>query len=227
MKLTLKCTILALVILLFGAGVSHALPSSYGSATHSTRNWQELATPTSSTGVFWSINGGAWGQDVQLIIGDTIQFQVNMHKRNVGTHHADHVKTWVDWGQDGWFDEVDAVVSDRQILPALQGSSLKPAPGEADFSFLSGLYAITKDMVGDLYLRARVVCSSSLNKAAGHRRAHNAPADNIDFMPVGHLYQGEVEEWALNVATPIPPSFLLLGSGLLGLVAVRRKSFQK
>ena len=40
----------------------------------------------------------------------------------------------------------------------------------------------------------------------------------------GYLYQGETEDYRINVApVPVPAAVWLLGSGLLGLIGVRRK----
>lgn len=226
MKLTFKSLILTSALLLLTAGIGHALPSNYGTASHNTRNWQELATyvggtQVSSSGVFWSLDGGTtWGQQTDLKVGDQIVFALNMHKRNLGTHYADHAKLWVDWDQDlsEGFVASDVVISGSQVL----------TPGVTDVSFLSGLFTITKDMVGDLFLRARVVCSSSLNKAAGRSVDHDAPAFDSDFMPTGFLNQGEVEEWTLKVAaTPLPPSVLMFGTGLLGFAPFVRRRFKK
>ncbi|WP_264981499.1 VPLPA-CTERM sorting domain-containing protein [Pseudodesulfovibrio portus] len=215
---------------MLGATASFAsavLPGSYGTATHSTPKWQELATATSQTGVFWSVDGGAtWTQDtdLKLGLGDTIQFQFNMYKRNYGTHYADFLKAWADWGQGGPFDSGDVVGFWKQELEGY-GTN---APSGDTYTFYSDEYTMTDAMFGDLFLRARVTCSESLLNNWNAQWSTPDATYDLAFLPTGNLYQGEVEEWHLTISkTPLPPSVLMFGTGLIGMLAVTRRRFLK
>lgn len=215
---------------------AEAIPVSYGVATHSTAAWQELASPTSQYGVSWSVdNGATWGQFSNLYVGQQVQFMFNMHKDNVGTHYADFLKSWVDWGKDGKFSESDVVAYEFQKLSTNEGENLGSwnTPNVPDYTFFSGLYTLTKDDIGDLWLRARVACSESLAASMGDSVWGDQwnIKDSVyqsAFKPTGWLNQGEVEEWKITVnASPVPEpaTVLLLASGL-GVIGLRKKYLQ-
>ncbi|MDQ8203747.1 VPDSG-CTERM sorting domain-containing protein [Pelagicoccus sp. SDUM812003] len=234
MKTHLKLVLAALSSLV-AAATCLAIPASYGTATHSTTEWQELATYDNNglvdeQGVFWSVdNGVTWGREA-LSVGQTVKFQFNMHKRNVGTHYADFVKAWIDWNKNGSFDDPsETIIFAKQELPNVNGSYTPPAPGEADFVFESGDFTIESFHIGSLWLRARVVCSESLND----KRANSVWEDQWDlsdetynnlFQPTGHLWQGEVEEHKISVVPDASSTIALLGGALFGLAFFRRQA---
>ena len=211
---------------------SQAIPVSYGQTTHSTTAWQELANAPAGDeyGVSWSVDGGqSWGRE-ELFVGQTVQFKFNMHKDNVGTHYADLLKAWVDWGQDGAFDSADKVFYTEHLLSSepVLGSSQKPTI--PDLEYFSPAYQLTQAHVGEIWLRALATCTHSIVKnLGGDWNSQWSPQfiqkyDEL-LVPVGHYYQGETEEWKVVVhSVPEPSAILLLGVGFAGLVGVRRRS---
>lgn len=237
-KTTITLTLTALFLLC--SMQAQAIPTSYGTANHYTPAWQELATydngtMTSDYGVFWSVdNGATWGQDTNLFVGQQVKFKFNMHKRNVGTHYADFLKSWIDWGRDGSFNDADVVAYGYQELTTNEGENIGSwnTPNQPDYTFYSDTFLLTEDNIGDLWLRARVTCSDSLAQSMGGYGSWDdqwtIPAETYKsgFNPTGFLYQGESEEWGIKVnAAPVPEpaTMFLLGSGLLGMIGFRRK----
>lgn len=210
---------------------SQAIPVSYGQATHDTTAWQELANKPAGDeyGVSWSVDGGlSWGRE-DLFVGQTVQFKFNMHKDNVGTHYADLIKAWVDWGRDGAFDSTDKVFYAEHLLSSEPVLGSWQTPKTPDLEYLSSQHYLTQEDVGEIWLRALVTCTHSIlvNYGADWNSQWSPQfTQHYDelFVPVGHYYQGETEEWKLVVrSVPEPSSMLLLGAGFAGLSAVRRR----
>ena len=220
------------------ASTCFAIPASFGSATHRNPKWQELATYDSNNqlvdqyGIFWSVDNGAnWGRDV-LQVGQTVQFQFNMHKRHAGTHYADFLKVWLDWDQSGVFEQDESIFYAEQLLSGNMKPNGRALDSEANYTYYSNFFTIDASHVGDLWLRGRVVCSESLLKSAGIRGPWSQQWDephissySEKFNPTGHLYQGEVEEWKMQV-NQVPDAgatVALLGGALTCLGVIRRR----
>jgi hypothetical protein len=189
-------------------------PAPYGSASHTTAEWQQLGNDnTRDDGVWWSIDGGSsWGHE-ELTVGDQVSFRFDLWISGTGVHNYNQVKAWVDWNQDFvWANDKSEIVLEEQVFR----NPLTVQPASTSI-LTSASFLITDDMVGDLWLRARAQCN-------------HVPFGYMT--PYGELWQGEVEDWRLTVnaenvpkppVLPEPASILLLGAGLFGLIGVRNR----
>ena len=168
-------------------------------------------------GVFWSVNGGAYGHD-EIAVGDEVTFQFILSKVEWGRHQYDFLKAWIDWNSDKDFTDAG-----EMVYSMAYGNTVHTEADHTASQFLNashtpqieGTYysnGFTFSNAGDYWLRARVACSAD----AGTLN---------DFSPTGSYYQGEIEDWKLTVKqrVPEPTTMLLLGLGLMGLAGVRRK----
>ena len=261
MKKTLGILMIMAVALFAPAGMAtvtacnydYSDASGYGTAWNQDPSWQRLGTKwnaesspvyagdTSDDGVFWSVNGGAYGHDA-ITVGDKVTFKFVMYKYEWGNHLYDYLKVWVDKDQNGKFDDgvfyqnkwqfakvVTERVCDRGGCRNVEkyvlndGGDAGQTP-KTPYAKGDGLAEIYKTFyytidnfdwaAGEYWLRARVVCNADIN------------SNPDSFSPYGYYYQGETEDWKLTVnkKVPEPGCLLLMGLGLLGLAGVRRKT---
>jgi hypothetical protein len=229
---------------------SQATPVSYGTASHTTAEWNYLgASENAIDGLTWSINGGDYGNsliDVGTTGQITIQFKVDLWSAGYGKHESDQVKVWVDWDNSGqWTNNTDnpatttiesgseVVIADQyfktedQMNDIINGSFvsddyMRNLPGDARYDTAS-----TTSFESIVYDITSIVSGFTIGDGFWVRARANCTDvvfNNMD--PTGSLHQGEVEDYFIGInPVPEPSTMLLFGTGLAGLVGsrIRRK----
>lgn len=220
-----------------GDAARHATPEwqKLGSAWDKEEQLQDRVNQDNDDGVFWSTDGGAtwnnWGNStLNLTQGDTVQFKFAFTRALYGKHPYDDLGVWLDLNGDGdWSDMGEEIYYERWFKGSTQvADDTYFASGGSRYDsetsyFITGNILIGTGFSGETWLRARVACSESINGVTGTYNP-NDERNLITMSANGYLWQGETEDYRLNVSTvPIPGAIWLLGSGLVGLIGVRRR----
>ncbi|QGY39677.1 PEP-CTERM sorting domain-containing protein [Pseudodesulfovibrio cashew] len=198
-----------------GAEASVSTAPGYTQVSHTTDYWQRLGNQwLVNDGVDWSVDGGAsWGHDV-MHWGHSVIFRFDFQRTDDGLHEYDQLKSWIDWnGDKDWDDAGEQLIAEKWY----QWDPSEEKPFYFDnYRLDNGLpvnliqqYFFAEVVVpdyavlGETWLRARVHCTET-------------PFE--DFSWDNNVTQGEVEDYAVIIASPEPSTFLLLGAGLLALL---------
>ena len=190
-----------------------------------TTQWQDISS------IVWSTNnGGSWGTSA-LVVGQSVEFKITMHKGYDGKHYADLIKAWFDFDGNGLFGTGESVLFGSHVVnPSYVANT---GPGNAanqSFDFTSGPINLTSAMVGERYLLARVTCSESL-LGSGHSWSDQWSATNISsynslFSSTARYHQGESElvKLTVNNKVPEPGTLALFAVAMLGMGLIRKQA---
>jgi hypothetical protein len=210
----------------------------------------QKAVDTGDNGVSWRVadeNGvfGAYGQP-ELTLGQTVEFKFDVTRSQKGTHEFDRLRAWVDWnGEDGfnnsgssnsaserlitktWAKNKNSNDKARGVYTTNKNTDLSNKKNRDIFNHTDTFrsYTVTTTIpmdaiVGDTWMRARIVCENSLT----------THASNMNLLATGYHDQGEVEDYKLTInarpPTPVPEptTLLVFGTALIGLVLSRKKA---
>jgi hypothetical protein len=192
-------------------------------------SWQDIAG-TSYT--FVDTNG-----DGKINVGEKVTFTVDMHKSNWGTHAFDALKFWIDGksgnlltGQGTWVYDPTGNNLKYFNKPGDTYSYRPWTGGDKLFTF-----DYTFKTVGVFDIVASVMCSRDLSGLVGSADDKPTPADWNAWTESIHAQtgwrQGETDRYKLTVVAsqvPEPQTYamLLVGLGLIGFMARRRKSLE-
>jgi len=207
---------------------------------------------TGDNGVTWRVadeNGvfGAYGHP-ELTQGQTVQFKFDVTRSQRGTHEFDQLSAWVDWnGKDGFNNKgfsnpkserliKKKWAKNKNINDKARGDYTMNRNNDLSNKFNQNIfnhvdtfrsYEVTTTIpmdaiVGQTWLRARIVCENSLT--------NYAKGNTMNLLATGYHDQGETEDYQLTInaraATPVPEptTLLVFGTALIGLVLSRKKA---
>ena len=207
------------------AGYSWATPSV---GTNANPTWQDISA------IQWSTNNGAtWGNSA-LVVGQSVEFKITMHKTNIGNHYADFVKAWIDLNGDGQFAASETLLFGYHVANNTpQGEHNQERLSGQSYNFYSNSIAVTNALPSDLWVLARVTCSDSLLQTAlgsyswNQQWSTNIATYDSDFLPTANYIQGESELVKLTVngnKVPEPGSLALFAAAMVGMGWTRKQA---
>ena len=158
---------------------------------------------------------------IYIQIGTNVIFRFEFLRAGYGRHDFDQLTAWLDvdrdlnWANDSteilinqkWY-KGDTRIADDEFQAYLDEHGVVPNPDAVLSKYFYSEINIAEDYaLGETWLRARVACSESINRAGA-------------MTPYGIIDQGEVEDYMLNIV-PEPATVSILSLGALAFV--RRK----
>jgi hypothetical protein len=191
-------------------------------------------------GVSWKVQNidGTWPSTFnsgELTPGAKVEFQFVVTRSNEGNHKFDQLKAWTDWNGDGVFDESESII-DKKWMKNRDSNNVKNGNGSSNTDlntnnntdtqriYTTNFTVPSNAVIGDTWMRARVICENSLTTYDRNNRIFHA---------TGYYHQGEVEDYKVAInskagdgPTPVPEptTLLVFGSALIGLVLSRKKT---
>lgn len=185
-------------------------------------------------GVKWAVSsdGENWSEyntKNEITQGQYVKFQVGIKRSTTGNHQYDQAKIWMDWFGAGSFANAATVFnliwakdenSDGVKYNGRRANAYNrdlQANNSPDFwgqFFSSAIQIPLNAVLGETWLRARVICENSLTHA-----------NNFQLLPTGYYHQGEVEDYAVRIAAANvsePSVIMVLSLALIGFVARRK-----
>lgn len=202
-------------------------------------------------GVAWRVssdNGLTWSDfstDQEIAQGDKVEFMFEFNRNYEGNHVYDNLKAWFDFEIDGEFSNTDDVITDIKWFKEEDSDRLENGVADASNDVASDwhntrnnnklnsadtslVYIQSVDIpldqvIGETWLRARVVCSNSLEHYS----------ENMTMDATGYQHQGEVEDYKITIVArnttppsevPEPSALALFAAGLLFAARKRKQN---
>lgn len=176
-------------------------------------NWQNIASAS------YTLNDT--NNNGNINAGEMLTFTIEMDKLYWGMHAFDALKVWID-GLDG---QVGTGIWNFSTVASLHNEDYSDAPYTGANEFFTFNYEAVHDGALDLY--ASVMCSADLSKlVADNSGATPSESDWAAWSYGINRLQGEDAHYNVSpVPEPETYAMFLVGLGLLGFTARRRKDF--